>query len=121
VAVVHVAFQVMVASGTALALIGLWAGWAAWRRHDLPGERRLLLALVIAAPLGFVATEAGWTVTEVGRQPWVVQELLRTTDAVTPMPGLIVPMLLFTLLYVGLGAIVAALIGSLVRETRTPA
>ena len=118
VAVVHVAFQVMVACGTALALLALWAGWAAWRRHDLAGERRLLRALVIAAPLGFVATEAGWTVTEVGRQPWVVQGLLRTAEAVTPMPGLIVPMVLFALLYIGLGAIVVALIASLVRETR---
>ena len=118
VAVVHVAFQVMVASGTALALIGLWAGWAAWRRRDLASERWLLRAIAIAAPLGFVATEAGWTVTEVGRQPWVVQGLLRTAEAVTPMPGLIVPMILFTLLYIGLGAIVVALIASLVRETR---
>jgi len=117
VAVVHVAFQVMVASGTALALIGLWAGWAAWRRRDLASERWLLRAIAIAAPLGFVATEAGWTVTEVGRQPWVVQGLLRTADAVTPMPGLVVPMILFTLLYVGLGAIVIALVASLVRET----
>ncbi|HWE42421.1 MAG TPA: cytochrome ubiquinol oxidase subunit I [Gemmatimonadaceae bacterium] len=117
VAVVHIAFQVMVACGTALALIGLWAGWAAWRRRDLAGERWLLRALAIATPLGFVATEAGWTVTEVGRQPWVVQGLLRTADAVTPMPGLVVPMVLFTLLYIGLGAIVVALIASLVRET----
>jgi cytochrome d ubiquinol oxidase subunit I len=118
VAVVHVAFQVMVACGTGLALIGLWAGWAAWRRRDLTGERWLLRALAVAAPLGFIATEAGWTVTEVGRQPWVVQGLLRTAEAVTPMPGLIVPMVLFTLLYIGLGAIVVALIASLVRETR---
>jgi len=59
----------------------------------------------------------GWIVTEVGRQPWVVQGLMRTSDAVTPMPWLAVPMLLFTFLYVGLGAIVVALITSLVRET----
>lgn len=121
VAVVHLAFQVMVACGTALALLALWAGWAAWRRRDLPGERRLLRALAIATPLGFVATEAGWTVTEVGRQPWVVQGLLRTAESVSPMPGLVVPMVLFTLLYIGLGAIVVALIASLVRETKVPA
>jgi hypothetical protein len=64
-----------------------------------------------------LATEAGWIVTEVGRQPWVVQGLMRTSAAVTPMPGLVVPMLLFILLYLGLGAIVVALIASLVRET----
>src|SRR5215203_440923 len=77
----------------------------------------LLRALVLVAPFGFLATEAGWIVTEVGRQPWVVQGLMRTSAAVTPMPGLIVPMALFTLLYLGLGAIVVALITSLVRET----
>jgi cytochrome d ubiquinol oxidase subunit I len=117
VAVVHVAFQLMVAAGSALALVGLWAGWAAWRRRDLGGERWLLRILAVATPLGFIATEAGWTVTEVGRQPWVVQGLLRTADAVTPMPGLVVPMILFTLLYLGLGAIVISLVASLVRET----
>jgi cytochrome d ubiquinol oxidase subunit I len=115
---VHIAFQVMVALGTAMALIALWSAWSAWRRRDLAGERWLLRTLVVAAPFGFIATEAGWTVTEVGRQPWVVQGLLRTADAVTPMPGLIVPMLLFSLLYLGLGAIVIVLIASLAHETR---
>ena len=46
--------------------------------------------------MGFIAIEAGWTVTEVGRQPWIVYGVLRTADAVTPMPGLIVPFLGFT-------------------------
>jgi cytochrome d ubiquinol oxidase subunit I len=117
VAVVHVAFQVMVALGTTMALVSLWAGWAWWRRRDLAGEQGLLRTLAIIAPFGFLATEAGWTVTEVGRQPWVVQGLLRTADAVTPMPGLITPMIFFTLLYLGLGAIVIVLVASLVRET----
>ena len=52
-----------------------------------------------------------------GRQPWVVQGVMRTADAVTPMPGLVVPMTLFTLIYLGLGAIVTRLIQSMVRET----
>ena len=52
--------------------------------------------LVLAAPLGFVAIEAGWVVTEVGRQPWVVQDVLRTADAVTPMPHLMVPFVTHT-------------------------
>ena len=117
VAVVHVAFQVMVGLGTAMALVSLWTGWVAWRRRDVTAQRGLLRALVLVAPFGFIATEAGWIVTEVGRQPWVVHGLLRTSDAVTPMPGLIVPMALFTVLYLGLGAIVVTLIASLVRET----
>ena len=117
VAIVHVAFQVMVGLGGAMALVSLWAAWTAWRRRAFGEQRALLRALVVVAPFGFVATEAGWIVTEVGRQPWVVQGLMRTADAVTPMPGLVVPLVLFTLLYLGLGAIVVALMASLVRET----
>jgi cytochrome d ubiquinol oxidase subunit I len=117
VAVVHIAFQVMVALGTSMAVVALWAVWAVWRRRELTTMRWLLRALAIVAPFGFLATEAGWIVTEVGRQPWVVQGVLRTADAVTPMPGLVVPMTLFTVIYFGLGAIVVRLITSMVRET----
>jgi cytochrome d ubiquinol oxidase subunit I len=115
--IVHVAFQTMVGLGSTMALVALWAGWVAWRRRDLSSDRPLLRALVIVAPFGFLCTEAGWVVTEVGRQPWVVQGFMRTAHAVTPMPGLVVPMATFTALYVGLGAVVVALIASLVRET----
>jgi len=117
VAVVHLAFQTMVALGSAMALVALWVGWAAWRGRVIAEHRQLLRALVVVAPFGFLATEAGWIVTEVGRQPWVVQGLMRTASAVTPMPGLVVPMLVFTCLYLGLGAIVVTLVASLVRET----
>jgi cytochrome d ubiquinol oxidase subunit I len=108
--IVHTAFQVMVGLGTYLALLGLWTGWLAIRRRDLTDVRGFLPAVALAAPMGFIAIEAGWTVTEVGRQPWVVYGVLRTADAVTPMPGLIVPFLLFTLLYCFLGVIVAWLL-----------
>ena len=110
IAITHVAFQVMVGLGTYLALLGLAAGWLAWRRGHPANHRWFLRAMAVAAPLGFVAIEAGWTVTEVGRQPWVIHGVLRTADAVTPMPGLIVPFLGFTLLYCGLAAIVVFLI-----------
>ena len=121
VAVVHLAFQTMVALGSAMALVALWVGWVAWRGREIAEHRLLLRALVLVAPFGFVATEAGWTVTEVGRQPWVVQGVMRTASAVTPMPGLVVPLLVFTCLYLGLGAIVVTLVASLVRETARPA
>jgi cytochrome d ubiquinol oxidase subunit I len=104
VVIVHIAFQVMVGLGTLLALVGLWALWDLIRRRDF--SRWLLIALSIAIPMGFICVEAGWTVTEVGRQPWIVSGILRTADAVTPMPGLIVPFLTFTALYVFLGIIV---------------
>ena len=117
VAPVHVGFQIMVALGTAMALASVWALWAVWRKRVLADQRVLLRALAIVTPFGFIATEAGWTVTEVGRQPWVIQGVLRTSSAVTPMPGLVVPMTVFTVLYIVLGAIVVVLMRSLVRET----
>src|SRR3954465_9112243 len=108
--IVHLAFQVMVALGTYLAIVSLWVAWAAFRRRNVATNRRLLQAVALAGPMGFIAIEAGWTVTEAGRQPWIIHGVLRTADAVTPMPGLIVPFLLFTLLYCFLGVIVVWLL-----------
>ncbi len=100
VTITHLSFQVMVGLGTFMALTAVLALIALWRQRDLALERGSLRAIVAAAPMGFIATEAGWMVTEVGRQPWVIQGVLRTADAVTPMPGLVVPFLGFTLLYI---------------------
>jgi cytochrome d ubiquinol oxidase subunit I len=74
-------------------------------------------AVVVASPMGFVCIEAGWTVTEVGRQPWVIYGVMRTADAVTPMPGLIVPFVLISALYCFLGVIVAWLLYDLVMRS----
>jgi len=117
VAPVFVAFQVMVIAGALMALVCAWAGAVVARGRQIADRPRLLAALTVLTPAGFVATEAGWTVTEVGRQPWVIGGILRTADAVTPMPGLAVPMIVFTLIYVGLAAVVAISIAWLVRET----
>lgn len=106
VAVVHLAFQLMVGCGIIMAALAAWSGWRWLHAHALEQDRRLLRSLVAAAPLGFLAIEAGWVVTEVGRQPWVIYQLLRTAEAVTPMPGLWVPLTTFTLLYLLLTAIV---------------
>ena len=108
--IVHLAFQVMVALGTYLAVVSGWVAWIAFRRRDIASQPWLLRAIVLASPMGFIAIEAGWTVTEVGRQPWIIYGVMRTEDAVTPMPGLVVPFVTFTLLYVLLGAIVAWLL-----------
>ncbi len=108
VAVVHVAFQIMVACGVAMTAVAALAAWLRLR-GDLarPWFLRLLVA---SAPLGLIAVEAGWTVTEVGRQPWIVQGVLRTADAVTPMPHLAIPFATFTLLYLFLGVTVIVLL-----------
>jgi cytochrome d ubiquinol oxidase subunit I len=102
------AFLIMVTAGFLAAAVACWAGiqfW--WRRKPPAASRRLLWAVVCAAPLGFIAIEAGWTVTELGRQPWIVYGFMRTADAVTPMPGLAVPFAGFTLLYLLLAILVA--------------
>jgi cytochrome bd ubiquinol oxidase subunit I len=110
VAIVHLAFDVMVGCGTLLALVSLAAGFLAWRRRRVPDAPWLLLLLVACGPLGLIALEAGWVVTEVGRQPWIIHGVMRTADAVTPMPHLVVPFLTFSLLYVFLGVVVVFLL-----------
>lgn len=107
---VHVAFQLMVALGTIMALVAAAALVTLARRRDPANHRGLLRCLVFVAPMGFVAIEAGWTVTEVGRQPWIVFGVMRTSDAVTSMPGLIAPFLTFSALYCFLGVIVGWLL-----------
>ncbi|MEJ2540556.1 MAG: cytochrome ubiquinol oxidase subunit I [Gemmatimonadota bacterium] len=116
---VHLAFQIMVGIGTFLAALGAWALFRMVRRKPLWSVRPLLLALVAAGPLAFLAMEAGWVVTEVGRQPWIIYGMMRTADAVTPMPGLVVPFTVFTALYLLLAVIVVKLLIRLARTEGT--
>lgn len=107
---VHIAFQVMVASGTAMLGLVFWGALLWWRRRDLFSSRRFLIGALLASPLGLVAVQTGWIVTEVGRQPWIIQGVMRVEQAVTPMPGLVLPFTLFTLLYAVLGFVVVVLL-----------
>lgn len=97
--VVHPAFQVMVGIGVTLILISTWFWVAAWRHKRIDPGVWLLRALVLATPLGFIAIEAGWIVTEVGRQPWIIHEIMRTEEAVTEVPGQFAALGGFTILY----------------------
>jgi cytochrome d ubiquinol oxidase subunit I len=115
--IVHISFQLMVGAGTAMMLLALWAGWLALRKKTLPDKKWFLRAIVAASPLGFLAIEAGWMVTEVGRQPWIINGVMRTADAVTSMPGLVVPFVSFTLLYIFLGVIVVWLLKRQVADS----
>lgn len=94
----------------------LWAGWLLWRRHTIYDTAWFLRALV-AASLGIIAVEAGWVVTELGRQPWIIYGVMRTADAVTPMPGLAASFALFTILYFFLAVTVAYLLWEQVIES----
>jgi cytochrome d ubiquinol oxidase subunit I len=99
VVIVHIAFQVMVAIGTVLTVLGALFFWYL-RRGRFP--RWYLWSLVAAIPAGMVAIEAGWIVTEVGRQPWIIYGIMRTSEAVTPVPGMVYHFCLFLVLYVAL-------------------
>ena len=81
------AFRIMAGIGMALFLLMLWTGWAALKgrlqTETIGGQKLLLWAWVAAIPLGYVAVDMGWIVREVGRQPWVIYGLLRTSDAVS--------------------------------------
>ncbi|KYG64229.1 cytochrome BD ubiquinol oxidase subunit I [Bdellovibrio bacteriovorus] len=94
--ITHISFQIMVAIGTAMALIAVLF-FVYQRKNFFPSW--LLKTIIAFSPLGFVAMEAGWIVTEVGRQPWIIYGILKTRDAVTPVPGMKYHFFLFLALY----------------------
>jgi cytochrome d ubiquinol oxidase subunit I len=104
VGIVFWAFRVMVGVGVAMLAVVAWGGWLRWRGRLFHSPRFLAVCNAMA-PAGFVAVIAGWTVTEVGRQPWVVYGLLRTRDAVSPsLTGFDV--MLSLLLYIAVYAVI---------------
>jgi len=118
--IVHWSFDIMVASGMVMLALAAWSGWLCWKRRRLPDDSWLLRALVSAGPLGFVAIEAGWVVTEVGRQPWIIYGVMRTKDVVTPMPWIVVPFIVFTGVYIFLAITVFFLLRRQFLETPGP-
>jgi cytochrome d ubiquinol oxidase subunit I len=103
-------FDIMVASGLALIFLSLAAGFLWWKHRRVPDNKWFLRAIVTAGPLGFIAIEAGWTVTELGRQPWIIYNVMRTEEAVTPMPGIALPFVVFTVVYLFLSFMVLYLL-----------
>jgi cytochrome d ubiquinol oxidase subunit I len=85
---VHVPFDLMVAIGFGLVGLGLWTLIAGWRRRRLPDGKWFLRAVMVSAPAALVALESGWMVTEIGRQPWIVYNYMRTIDAATSRTGI---------------------------------
>ncbi len=110
VAITHYAFQIMVGIGTLLMLISLGYFILLLRKKSILDRKWLLKLFVIAIPLGYIALEAGWVVTEVGRQPWIIYGIMRTRDAVTPMPGIAWSFYLFSVIYASLNVIVIFLL-----------
>src|SRR6202008_3412778 len=107
---VHWSFDIMVGTGSILLVVAAWVALSWWRHGRLPDNRWLLRTLVGCSPFGFIAVETGWFVTELGRQPWIIYGIMRTKDAVTPVPGLVAPFITFTVVYLVLAVIVIFLL-----------
>jgi cytochrome d ubiquinol oxidase subunit I len=114
--VVKLAFRLMVFIGSALAALGAWFLWSWWRHGRLPESRWFHRALVLSGPLALVALISGWVTTEVGRQPWVVYEVMRTESAVTGASGVPVGFAALALIYLGLATVAFVMLRRVSRE-----
>jgi cytochrome d ubiquinol oxidase subunit I len=103
VSLIHLCFDVMVGLGSLLLLIGLWAAFVWWRKRRLPANRLFWLLGAVSGIAAIAAMEAGWVVTEVGRQPWVVYRLQTTADAATANGGILTSLSLIIAMYAVLG------------------
>jgi cytochrome d ubiquinol oxidase subunit I len=115
VAATHLGFDLMVGIGVLLSLVGLYSLAAFWKKPKWLAHPAFLRLAALCLPLGFLGIESGWTVTEVGRQPWIIFGVMRTKEAVTGTPGLFYTLLLFSALYLFLSFMVTWL---LVRRFR---
>ncbi|MDX6690542.1 MAG: cytochrome bd ubiquinol oxidase subunit [Solirubrobacteraceae bacterium] len=118
--VVRIAFQTMVGIGTLLALLGTVYLAVRIRRRRLPESRWFYRALVAAGPLSVVALIAGWVVTEVGRQPWVVYRVMPTADAVTGAKRIPIGYGVLALTYLGVACGLAWILRRLARIPLEP-
>jgi cytochrome bd ubiquinol oxidase subunit I len=118
VTIVHWAFDVMVSIATLLFLLVIWYAIAYWRKRDVPSSRIFLWIAAGSGVLTYMAVEAGWIVTEVGRQPWVVYNVLRTSDAVTAADGVWVSFTVVLVLYIALGTGTIAVLRAMSRRWR---
>lgn len=114
VAITHYAFQVMVSLGGLLVMAAL-VYFISLKKKSWQGSKRYWLYFALMAPVGFLALEAGWIVTEVGRQPWIIHNVMRTKDAVTPMPGMIYSFYMYVLLYATLTVAVSWLMARQIK------
>ncbi len=110
-----IGFRTMVGLGTLFILLMLY-GWI--RRNKLLESRYFLRIMLFSIPLPYIAMEMGWVVSEVGRQPWIVYNLMRTSDAVSPIAGsqVIISLVAFILVYGLLGAVGLYLMAKSVKE-----
>jgi cytochrome bd ubiquinol oxidase subunit I len=114
----HWAFDTMVGIGTMLIALGAWLAFSWWRKRDIPQTKWFLRAVAVSGLATMVALECGWIVTEVGRQPWIVYNVMRTEDAVTKADGVWVTFGLIVGLYVLLGVTLVIALRAMSRRWR---
>jgi cytochrome d ubiquinol oxidase subunit I len=115
----HWAFDAMVGICSVLILLGAWLALSWWRRRDMPKSRWFLRATAASGVAAIVALECGWIVTEVGRQPWIVYEVMRTKDAVTQASGIWVSLGTVLVTYTLLGIATIVVLRAMARRWRT--
>ncbi|SNR17422.1 cytochrome ubiquinol oxidase subunit I [Tenacibaculum jejuense] len=116
VAIVHYAFQIMVGLGGLLLMAGVFFFFVNSKKKQWLDKKLFWKLFAFLAPTGFIALEAGWIVTEVGRQPWIIHKIMRTKDAVTPMPGIQYSFYLYVFLYSILTVTVAWLLSRQIKS-----
>jgi cytochrome d ubiquinol oxidase subunit I len=114
----HWAFDTMVGICCALIALGAWLLSSWWRKRDMPQTRWFLRATAVSGLAAIVALECGWIVTEVGRQPWIVYEIMRTEDAVTQADGVWVSLAAVVVLYTLLGIATVVVLRAMARRWR---
>jgi cytochrome d ubiquinol oxidase subunit I len=114
----HLAFDAMVGIGTALLALGAWLAFSWWRRRDIPGTPWFLRVVAVSGAAAILALWCGWIVTEVGRQPWIVQGYMRTSEAVTEAKGIWFAFAGVLVLYAALGAIAILVLRGMSRRWR---
>jgi cytochrome bd ubiquinol oxidase subunit I len=115
---VHLAWDVMIGMGTLMCLIALWY-WACWIfRRDMPHSRWFLRVASATGIMSVIALESGWVVSEVGRQPWIVYNLMKVEAAATANTGVWVTFLGVVVLYAGLGATTILILRGMSRRFR---
>ena len=116
--VVHLAWDVMVGIGSALALLSVWFGITWWRKRDLPKTPWFLRAAAVSGVGSVVALQAGWVVAEVGRQPWIVKGYMRVPEGATSDPGVWVTFLVVLAVYAAVGVATVLVLRSMARGWR---
>lgn len=114
----HLAFDAMVGIGSALLLLGVWLAFSWWKKRDIPKTAWFLRAVAVSGAGAILALWCGWIVTEVGRQPWIVQGYMRTEEAVTDAGGIWFTFGLILLLYAAIGTVAISVLRRMSRRWR---